>query len=281
MKQYFQLTKPGIIFGNAITAIAGFALASRGHFDIGLFIAMLLGLSCVIASACVCNNYIDREMDGKMARTKNRALAKGEISVTRAFVFAAALLVLGVSVLVLYANFLTALMALLGFSIYVFLYSPWKYRSWHATLIGSIAGGMPPVVGYCAVGNTFDLGAFLLFVIVVLWQMPHFFAIAMYRMSDYAAASIPVLPIVRGMQVAKIQILLYMIAFCVAALLLTFFGFTGYAYLVATGILSLAWLWKGFKGFKASNDKLWARKVFLHSLVVIMGLSLMIFVDRF
>ena len=281
MKRYFQLTKPGIIFGNAITAIAGFALASRGHFDILLFFATLLGLSCIIASACVCNNYIDREMDGKMARTKNRPLVRGEISTISAFVFAYVLLLLGVLILILYANFLTALMALVGFSIYVFLYSPWKYRSWHATLIGSIAGGMPPVVGYCAVSNTFDLGAFLLFAIVVLWQMPHFFAIAMYRMSDYATASIPVLPIVRGMQVAKIQILLYMVAFCVAALLLTFFGFTGYAYLVATALLSFAWLWKGLKGFKASSDKLWARKVFLHSLVVIMGLSIMIFVDRF
>ena len=281
MKKYYQLTKPGIIFGNAVTAIAGFALASRGHFNISLFVTTLVGLSCVIASACVCNNYIDREMDGKMVRTKNRPLVKGEISTISAFVFAAVLLLLGISMLVLYANLLTALMALAGFSVYVFIYSPWKYRSWHATLIGSIAGGMPPVVGYCAVSNTFDLGAFLLFSIVVLWQMPHFFAIAMYRMNDYVAASIPVLPIVRGSQMAKIQILLYMVAFCVAALLLTFFGFTGYAYLVATSVLSLAWLWKGLKGFKATSDKLWARKVFLHSLVVITGLSVMIFVDRF
>lgn len=279
MKTYYMLTKPGIILGNIITTGAGFALASKGLVDFWLFFATMSGLAFIIASAGVFNNYIDRAMDAKMERTKNRALVTGAVSSVNALVFGTLLGLAGVFILFYYTNALTVSVALAGFFVYLVLYAFWKYRSFYGTLIGSLAGGVPPVVGYCAVSNQLDLGAFLLFMIMVLWQMPHFFAIAMYRLKDYAAASIPVLPISRGAYVTKVQILLYIIAFTLTSLMLTYAGYTGVVYLAVASVLSLGWFGLGLKGFKAANDQVWARQMFIFSLVVIMGICLTISLD--
>lgn len=279
MKTYYMLTKPGIIMGNVITTGAGFALASKGLVDFWLFLATMGGLALIIASAGVFNNYIDRAMDAKMERTKNRALVTGAVSSFNALFFGALLCIAGVAILSYYTNALTVLVALSGFFVYLVLYAFWKYRSFYGTLIGSLAGGVPPVVGYCAVSNQLDLGAFLLFMIMVLWQMPHFFAIAMYRLKDYKAAAIPVLPVTKGAYVTKVQILLYIIAFALTSLMLTYVGYTGVVYLAVASVLSLGWFALGLKGFKAANDQVWARQMFVFSLVVIMGLCVTISLD--
>lgn len=279
IRTYYLLTKPGIIMGNLITTVGGFALASRGNIDLALFFYTLLGLGLIIASACVFNNYIDRESDKKMARTQQRALVKGLISGRNAIYFAIVLGLFGLITLAIYTNLLAVMVSLVGFFIYVVLYSLWKYRSTYATLVGSISGAIPPVVGYCAVSNQFDMGAALLFMILVLWQMPHFFSIAMYRFNDYSAASIPVLPVKKGNYTTKIHMLLYIIAFTIACILLIAFGYTGYAYLVSALVLSFAWLFLCIKGFKAENDKLWARQMFRLSLVIITILCIMISID--
>ncbi|HEV3270306.1 MAG TPA: heme o synthase [Candidatus Rhabdochlamydia sp.] len=276
VKTYFMLTKPGIIFGNAITAAGGFILASKAQIDPWLFLATLIGLSLLIASACVFNNYIDRNIDKMMERTKNRALVRGTISLKKAIVFAVFLGLFGVLLLMSYTNLLTIVIALSGFFIYVILYSLSKYRSSYATVIGSISGGIPPVVGYCAVVDRLDMGAFLLFMIVALWQMPHFFAIAMYRIDDYVAASIPVLPVKRGMYITKVHMLLYIIAFLIPVCMLTILGYTGYAYLIVVGLLGLSWLLLCIKGFRDTNDRLFGRQMFRFSLVIIMTLCIMI-----
>lgn len=275
-RAYCLLTKPGIVLGNAITTFGGFALASRGHIDFSLLFITLVGLSLIIASASIFNNYIDRAADEKMERTKNRPLVNGTISVRHAMAFAIFLGALGTLFLSAFTNPLALLIALFGFFAYVILYTFSKYHSIHGTLIGSVAGAVPPVVGYCAVSNQLDMGALLFFSMMVLWQMPHFFAIAIYRLEDYAAASIPVLPIKKGVGTTKIQMLFYIIAFVIVTLLLTLFDYTGYAYLIVASILGVAWLWLCIQGFKCSDDKLWARKMFIFSLVVITGLCFVI-----
>lgn len=275
-KEYLSLTKPGIIMGNAITAVSGFILASKGHFHLGLFLAALIGLSLIIASGCAFNNYIDRKADQKMPRTKNRPLAKGAISVKSANLFAIALGLVGVFFLSVFVNILTTIIALVGFSVYVIFYSFLKYRTTHATLIGSIAGAVPPVVGYTAVTNHLDAASLILFAIIVLWQMPHFFAIAIYRLEDYASASIPVLPVKKGIPATKIQMLLYTIAFTIVSSLLALSGYVGNAYLIASLSLGAIWTYLCIKGLKTNNDKLWARKMFIFSLIVVTGLSVVI-----
>lgn len=273
---YYRLTKPGIIRGNLVTATAGFFLASKGHINLGLLLAVLSGTSLIIASACVFNNYIDRDIDRQMARTKARALVNGLINGRSALTYAIILGLIGLVTLWRYTNHLTLLVGLIGFVDYVVLYGITKRTSVWGTVVGSISGAVPPVAGYTAVANRIDAAAVILFLILVCWQMPHFYAIAMYRFDDYKRAKIPVLPVVKGMRAAKIQILLYIVAFMVSASLLTVFGYTGYTYLLVVILLSLLWLKLGIKGINQDKDTVWGRKMFLFSLLVITLLSVVI-----
>ncbi len=273
-----MLTKPGIILGNLITTAGGFALASQGHFDPWLFFHTLIGLGLIIASACVFNNYMDRHADAKMTRTKNRALVKGTIGLMSAVVFALLMGIGGVVVLAVYTNLLATAVAIIGFVFYVGMYTLLKHHSTSGTLIGSIAGAVPPVVGYCAVRPQIDLGAVLLFAILFLWQMPHFYAIAIYRLKEYSAAGVPVLPVKKGILATKISILIYIVLFTIAMSLLTAFGLMGAAYLTIMLILSLIWLGLAIRGFRIQNHALWARQLFQYSLIVILAFSLLLIV---
>jgi len=275
-RRYYQLTKPGIIYGNLLTATAGFLLAANWHINVGLLLSLLGGTSLVIASACVFNNYLDRGIDRKMARTNQRALVSGRISGHHALVYATILGVVGVFLLASYTNTLTLSIGLIAFFDYIVLYGWSKRHSVHGTLVGSISGSAPIVAGYTAVTNRFDTGALLLFVILTCWQMPHFYAISLYRFKDYKTAGLPVLPVAKSVRDAQIQIVLYVIAFIVAVALLTAFGYTGYIYLVVMTGLGLAWLWRGLWGFKVKDSKSWGRQMFFFSLIVIVGLSVMV-----
>ncbi len=291
IKDYYRLAKPGIIYGNAITAAAGFFLASKGHFyaeggsafggDIKLFLAMIVGLSLVIASGCVFNNLFDSDVDAKMDRTKNRAMVTGVVSKTAAIIYGIALLIVGTVILWLLTTHYSLLTALIGWIFYVLIYTPLKRSSVYATIIGSIAGAVPPVVGYTAVANRLDAGALILFLILVLWQMPHFYAIAIYRLKDYTEASIPVLPVKQGIQNTKIQMLIYIIFFIIAAASLTYYGYTRYLYLAVTVLLGLAWLRLAIQGFKTADNTAWAKKMFRFSLIVITLLCVIIPIDVF
>ena len=276
MINYYLITKPGIVLGNLFTVAAGFLLASKGVIHFWLFFATLMGLAFIMASACIFNNYIDRAVDQKMNRTKNRALASGAISVRNAMLLAVLLLVVGNVILFVYTNPLTVLIAALGFFVYVILYSFWKCRTIYGTAIGSIAGAVPPIVGYCAVSNRFDLGALVLFVMLVLWQMPHFFSIAMLHFDDYSKAGIPVLPVKKGVFRTKIHMAVYIVAFILAAIMLTLFHYTGYVYLIVTTTIALAWLVLSLRGFKAENNKVWGRQMFRLSLVLIIAICFVI-----
>ncbi|MFH6598282.1 heme o synthase [Ectopseudomonas khazarica] len=280
LKQYLNLAKPGIVFGNLISVTGGFFLASRGDADLTLFLATALGVALVIASGCVFNNYIDRDIDRKMERTRNRVLAQGLVSPAHAIAYACVLGVAGVAVLYAASNTLAVMLVLMGFVVYVGLYSLWLKRgSVYGTLVGSLSGAAPPVVGYCAVSNEFDAGAAILLLIFSLWQMPHSYAIAIFRFNDYQAANIPVLPVIKGISAAKRQIVLYIAAFVVATLMLTLSGYAGYSYFVVAALSGAYWLWMGVSGYKAVDDTVWARKLFTFSIVTITMLSVMMSVD--
>jgi protoheme IX farnesyltransferase len=280
LKHFIQITKPGIIFGNVLSVAGGFFLASKGQIDFGMFLAAVIGTSLVVASGCVFNNCIDRDIDQKMERTKNRVLVQGLVSLKLALLYATILGVAGVGLLYTKTNPLAALLAVIGFVIYVGFYSLYfKRKSVHGTLIGSLSGAMPPVIGYCAVSNSFDFAALTLLVMFSLWQMPHSYAIAIFRFNDYLAAKIPVLPVERGIRVAKRHILLYILAFLVATLMLTFGGYAGLNYLAVAAAMGMYWLWMAWKGYKAVDDTVWARKLFVFSIFTISALSFMMSVD--
>ncbi|MBF7954674.1 heme o synthase [Rahnella victoriana] len=280
IKQYLQVTKPGIIFGNLISVIGGFLLAAKGSIDFPLFLATLVGVSLVVASGCVFNNFIDRDIDRIMERTKNRVLVKGLIPPKTSLVYATLLGIAGFALLYIGANPLAMWLAVMGFVVYVGVYSLYmKRNSVYGTLIGSLSGAAPPVIGYCAVSGQFDTGALILLLIFSLWQMPHSYAIAIFRFKDYQAAGIPVLPVVKGISVAKHHIIVYILAFMIATLMLTLSGYAGYKYLIVAAAVSIWWLGMALKGYKTENDVLWARKLFGFSIVTIMSLSFMMSVD--
>ena len=277
IKNYYTLAKPGIIYGNAITVIGGFLLASKGVLDFELFLLTLIGISLVIASGCVFNNFIDRDIDARMERTKKRVLVLGLVPEFNALIYAIVLGFLGIKILVLFTNILTVLIALFGFFFYVVVYSLFAKRlNSYGTLIGSISGAVPPVVGYVAVSGTLDAGAIILFLILTLWQMPHSYAIAIYRLKDYTNAHIPVLPVSSGIQTTKVHMLLYIILFLFASLLLTIYGYTGTYYAVIMAVISLLWLLMGVLGFSAKDEHKWARNMFTYSILVICVFSIVI-----
>jgi len=278
-KKYIAVTKPGIIRANVMTAGAGFLLASGRSIDLWQLLATCVGVALVIGCACVCNNYIDRNIDKKMARTKNRALVQGAISPPHAFVYAAALGGLGFAVLAVGTNILTVSLGVLAFGMYVGVYAVAKRASPLGTLVGSIPGALSITAGYTAANGRFDTGALLVFLVLASWQMPHFYAIAMYRFQDYKAAGLPVLPVAKGNHRAKVSILGYIVLFVVATSLLTTLGYTGYVYLVAMTVVGLWWLYKAIKGFGVEDDVKWARGLFGVSLVVLTAFSLLISLD--
>jgi protoheme IX farnesyltransferase len=230
----------------------------------------------VIACGCVVNNYIDRGIDAHMKRTQKRPSVTGLIPLRNAVIYAMILGGLGFAALDLFTNPVTALLGVLGLFFYLVMYSIWKRKSVWGTVVGSVSGATPLTAGYTAVTGRLDAGAVILFLIMVMWQMPHFYAIAMFRLKDYKAAGIPVLPAKRGTYHTKLQILAYVAAFTVSASLLTLYGYTGYIFLVSMAVLGIIWFWKGVTGFKAISDVAWGRNMFGFSLLVLLSLSVLV-----
>jgi heme o synthase len=280
IERYLHVTKPGILLANLVSAVGGFLLASRGRIDPGLFLATLIGIGLVIASGCVFNNCIDRDVDQKMTRTRNRVLARGEMPVPVAVCYASVLGISGTALLWITANGMSLVIVLAGFGIYVGAYSLFlKRRSVYATAIGSLAGAAPPLAAYCAVSNRFDLGALILLAIFSLWQIPHSYAIAVFRIEDYTATAIPVLPVKRGIPCAKTHIRWHVLAFWAATLLLTPAGYTGPAYFAVAAVTGLGWLALAWWGRVTTDDRRWAKALVIFSIVNITVVSLMMGVD--
>lgn len=275
LKKYLFLTKPGILFGNFITTLGGFFLAAQGSIDILLLLLTLIGTTLVVASGCVVNNVIDQDIDTKMQRTQNRALVKKTISPIVALVYAFVLGVMGFSILWFGVNGYAFLFAMIGFIVYVGFYSLWTKRtSIHQTVIGSISGASPPVIGYTAVTHQFDVAALLLFLAYALWQMPHSWAIAIYRFDDYKNAGIPILPVARSIYRTKIECVIYILLFAAVLNGLYCFGYTNVFFLITFNALTAYWFYLSNIGFKAENDQLWAKRFFLYSVILITLLSL-------
>tara|TARA_B100000749_G_scaffold220891_1_gene175937 strand:- start:344 stop:1282 length:939 start_codon:yes stop_codon:yes gene_type:complete len=280
-KRYLTVTKPGIIFGNLVSVAGGFLLAAKGHVEPMLMIATLVGLSLVVASGCAINNCIDSDIDRKMQRTQTRVTVTGEMSLTAAFFHGLFLGVLGFAILVIYTNMTAVFFAAFGYIIYVGLYSLYmKRNSVYGTLVGSLSGAVPPVVGYCAVSGQFDTAAAILLVMFSLWQMPHSYAIAIFRFKDYEAANIPVLPVAKGVAKAKQHIVLYIAVFALVVLLLPLSGYTGIGFMAVACTTSLWWLFMALRGYRRDiNIEGWARQVFGFSILNIIALSIAMSVD--
>ncbi|MDQ1912076.1 heme o synthase [Paenibacillus sp. GD4] len=267
IKDFIQLAKPGILFSNSITAFGGFWVASQWNVDWLLLVYTLIGTALVMASGCVLNNYLDRDMDIKMARTQGRALATGRISPQTVLAYGIILGILGLSTLWFLANPIAALLGLIGLFVYVWIYTAWfKRTSVWSTFVGSFSGAVPPVIGYCAVQPELDAGAWILFGILFLWQPPHFWALGIRRMEEYRAAGFPLLPVVKGTFVTKISMIRYVVLLVPVSLLLYVYGYVGNIYFYAAVVMGLYWTYLTVKGFKAEDEVAWAKKNFIYSI---------------
>jgi len=275
---YYRLVKPGIVYGNVLNGLTGFGLASfiLGHFDLTLLAALAAGLGLVIASSCVFNNYIDRSIDAKMSRTKKRALVQKQIPAELALVYATVLGIVGLAILMIDTNWLTVGCAAFGMFAYVVVYGYFKRTSIYGTLIGGISGAMPPVIGYVTVTDHFDAAALSLFLMLVCWQIPHFFAIATYRRDEYAAAGLPVWPVKKDFASTRKQMIYYMVGFSLAALLLAVYHYTGVVYAIVMIGLSLGWLRLALRKTYLTDVNRWARQIFGFSLIITLAMTFII-----
>ncbi|WP_405083574.1 heme o synthase [Paenibacillus psychroresistens] len=279
-RDFVQLAKPGIIFSNLITAFGGFWVASRWDIDWALLVFMIIGTILVIGSGCVLNNYLDRDMDTKMARTKKRALPTGKMEPNVVLWYGIVMGIVGMSVLWFLVTPLSALLGLLGLFVYVWIYTAWfKRTSVWSTVVGAISGAVPPIIGYCAVNEQLDAGAWILFAILFLWQMPHFWALGIRRMEEYRAAGFPLLPVVRGSFVTKISMMRYVVLLVPTSALLYLYGYVGMIYLVAAIVMGIYWAYLCLKGFSAKDEEAWAKKTFIFSINYLTILFLIIVID--
>ncbi|MFO0920175.1 MAG: heme o synthase [Candidatus Saccharimonadales bacterium] len=276
--KYIRLTKPGIVMGNVMTAFGAFMLASEGTINFSLMIATITGISFVVAAGCTFNNIMDIKIDKIMKRTQKRELVVGEIKPKAARLYGLVLLILGSLLLSLRANLLAMVVALVGFVAYVYLYGYFKRRSIYSTEVGSLAGAIPPVVGYVAVVGKIDLAAAILFLILVFWQMPHFYSIGIKRLSDYKAAGLPILPVVKGVEYTKRRSVLYLMLLLLTVPMLTVFNYTGLIYLIVMTGVVVYWLYDCLR-FYSLREKRWAARNFGNSLLVLLIFSFLISVD--
>lgn len=270
LKAYIQLTKPGIVRANVMTAAAAFLYASAGTFDWLKFAALVIGTALVVACGCVLNNIMDLPLDKKMKRTKKRPLVTGKISVEAARKFAYVIGIIGLVMLVVFTNWLTAALGVLAVVFYVYIYGWAKRHTIFATSIGTIPGGASIVAGYTAVTGRIDAAAFTLFLLMVTWQMAHFLAITLFRSEEYEAARISVLPQRRGKVTTQKRIMLYMLSYCIAGVLFMIFGGAGMLnslVIIGSGML---WLYAGLERYQQIEPEDWGRKMFGYSLIILL-----------
>jgi protoheme IX farnesyltransferase len=266
-KDFVVLAKPRMIATNLITAFGGFWVAAKWNIEWAPLLFMLLGAGLVMASGCIFNNVLDREHDTKMERTSKRAIPTGKIRPDAAILYGAVVGLIGLAVLYFWVNPLTALLGLIGHFAYVVIYTAWlKRTSTWSTSVGGISGAVPPVIGYCAVNGTIDMGAILLFGLLFFWQPPHFWALGIRKMEEYRRAGYPLLPVVKGVKRTKWQMVPYLIALYPTTVLLYTMNYVGVVFLIGGLLLLTVWTWQCVAGFFTKDDNAWAKRAFKYSL---------------
>lgn len=276
---FLALTKPRITLMTVLMALGGMALAPQKlEWSVAFF--LVTGTILSVGSANTLNMYWERDTDKLMRRTAGRPLPAGRINASHALWFGVVLGVLSTILLLVAVNPLTALLSTLGLLGYVLIYTPLKRRTPLALIIGAIPGAVPPLMGWTAATNRIDMAGFLLFLILLIWQMPHFIAIALYLKKDYQAAGICTVPNVRGDKVAKLQAAAYSFALIPVSILLVGYGVASYGFLMASFIMGIAFFVMSLWGLKTNVETTWARNFFVLSLLYLPAITLGLCVDR-
>jgi protoheme IX farnesyltransferase len=266
VSDFVTLTKPGITVMVAITAAVGYYVASHGAFDWRVFLQMIGGTLLSSAGAAAFNMLMERKLDARMDRTKERPLPAGRMVPSEAAVFGGVLCAAGLTWLAVAVNPLTAALSAATMLSYLALYTPLKTKSSVCTLVGAIPGALPPVMGWAAARGSVDTGAWVLFLILFFWQLPHFLALAWMYREDYARAGFPMLPVEEptGASTGR-QVVLQTLALIVVSFLPYFFQMTDDAYPIAALVLGAGFLGFGV-AFAAERSRNRASRLFLASI---------------
>ena len=278
---YVRLTKPRIISLLLFTTGAAMFVAARGNPGGWLFLWTMIGGYLAAGGANAINQYIDRDIDDIMHRTDARPVVVGRVTPGRALAFGITLGVLSAVVIGLSSNWLAAALALLGLALYVGVYTLWlKRTSIHNIVIGGSAGAVPPMVGWAAVTGDLTLTAWLMFAIVFYWTPPHFWALALMLKRDYAAAGVPMLPVVHGVAETKRQILLWTFVMISVSILPVASGAAGLPYLISALALGAVFLYLSWRLYRDPAIG-WAKATFHYSLLYLALIFVALAVDAF
>jgi protoheme IX farnesyltransferase len=278
---YYELTKPRMNFLVVLTTLVGFYMAAgeRG-VEWALLLNTILGTALTAAGAAALNQYLERDVDRLMPRTRNRPLPAGRVAPLEALAYGAALSVAGVAYLTLAVNAVTALLGFVTLASYLFVYTPLKRVTSLNTVVGAVPGAIPPMMGVTAVYGSVTPEAVALFAVLFFWQMPHFLAIAILYRRDYAAGGFKMLPVVDDdLATTSRMIVLYGAALIPVTLAPLFLGMAGPVYFTAAALLGLAFLSFGVS-CAASKTRADARKLFFASIIYLPLLLAVMMLDR-
>ncbi|MEZ5063732.1 MAG: heme o synthase [bacterium] len=276
---YAELTKPGLTSLVLITTGLGYLLASRGPTNWFGLVCAVAGTALVGGGANGLNQWWERERDARMRRTKDRPFPSRRISTAAGVTFSIAISILGVALLAVTANALTAWLAFASWAVYLFLYTPLKPRTTLNTLVGAISGAIPPMLGWTAASGRVEAGAWVLFAILFVWQIPHFLAIAWLYRADYEAGGFRMLPVVDPAGRATFRVAVF---YCVGLLPVTWsaslVGISGWIYLLGSTLLGVGMLRYGLRLYREGTAEA-ARNLFLTSIAYLPALFLVMLLD--
>tara|TARA_B100001093_G_scaffold306567_1_gene292599 strand:+ start:18 stop:905 length:888 start_codon:yes stop_codon:yes gene_type:complete len=277
---YIQLTKPSIIYLLVLTAATAMFLVDGFETNIYKALTGIFGIGLIAASSAAINQILDLEIDGKMKRTDKRPLVSGKIPVINAITFAAILFIIGSFLLLSFNNFLSWALTVSTWVFYAFLYTRiLKFAGPQNIVIGGLAGAMPPVLGWVALTGSITPLPLLLVAIIFVWTPPHFWALAIDRIDDYENANVPMMPVVKGIEYTKIQILLYSFLLLACSLLPFAIGSLGIFYFVSASSLGLIFIFLAARLMQDKNNS-GAIPFFLYSIIYLTILFVSMILDR-
>lgn len=280
-RDYLELTKPKVVALITFTAMVGMLLATPGMVPWEILLFGSLGIALMAGSAAAINHLVDRKVDAIMARTCHRPLPSGHLESWQVFGFALVIGLLGLSLLLVFTNPLTAVLTFASLIGYAVIYTLFLKRATPQNIvIGGAAGAAPPLLGWTAVTGQVDSGALLLFLIIYIWTPPHFWALAIHRRHDYANADIPMLPVTHGAAFTRLHILLYTILLFLVTLLPFLTGMSGWMYLIGAVLLGLRFLSYATRLYATGDDRL-AMPTFGFSIVYLFGLFAALMFDHY
>lgn len=280
-RDYIVLCKPRVVLLMLLTVMVGMYLSTPGWLDVSLVGLTLIGIGLCASSAAAINHLVDRHIDAVMDRTKKRPIAHGRISVSQALWFAVVLGSLGLTLLIVFINTLTATLTFITLIGYAGVYTGYLKRATSQNIvIGGLAGAAPPLLGWTAVTDHLDPHALLLVLIIFIWTPPHFWTLAIYRFEEYQNAQIPMLPVTHGIQFTKLNVYLYTILLIVVSVLPFTVGMSGWFYMSGALGLGFRFLFWAHKLYYTDNPKI-AVKTFRFSIVYLMLLFVFLLVDHY